>query len=165
MRARTVLVTGGSGTGKSTVRRELARRGVSTVDGDGELAYQGDLATGTPLAPGPGERPSHWNHLWDVARATEVAARQTGTVVFCGDARNLNAVLHLFDVVVVLQIDEKTLLRRLGRRPAGEFGATRDERELVLRLHEQTDRWPSDAVVVDATRPVFDVVDDILALT
>lgn len=165
MAARTVLVTGGSCTGKSTVLLELARRGVSTVDGDRELAFHGDPVTGASLTPPHGERPSHWNHLWDVERARELADRDTGVTVFCGDARNLGAVIDMFDVVVVLHIDDETLLRRLDRRPADEFGSTPEERALVVRLHRDVGRWPRDAIAIDATRPVGVVVDEILALT
>jgi broad-specificity NMP kinase len=159
------LVTGGSCTGKSTVCRELERRGVRTVDGDRDIAYQGDPATGAPVAPRHDERPSHWKHRWDVERARELATRDSGVTVFCGDARNLDAVTDMFDVVVVLHIDAETLRRRLDRRPTDEFGSTPEERALVLRLHRVADRWPQDAIVIDATQPVEVVVDEILALT
>ena len=136
MAGRTILVTGGSCTGKSTVRRELQRRGVRTVDGDRDLAYQGDPQTGERLPTSVTARPSHWHHLWDVTRARDLAVADDGDiVVVCGDARNLDEVLDVFDEIVVLQIDETTLRRRLESRPATEFGATPGERDLVLRLH------------------------------
>ena len=165
MPGRTILVTGGSCTGKSTVCRELERRGVRTVDGDRDLAYQGDPVTAERLSTPVTGPASHWHHLWDVTRARNLAAAAGEVVIFCGDARNLDDVLDVFDEIVVLQIDETTLRRRLESRPATEFGATPGERDLVLRLHREPDRWPSRSTVIDATRPVEDVVDDLLRTT
>ncbi|MGZ8179565.1 nucleoside kinase [Williamsia sp. SKLECPSW1] len=160
-----VLVTGGSCTGKSAVAAELRRRGASVIDGDRDIAYQGDPLTGKRLASSPAGRPSHWNHIWDVEAARElVATAAPGCVYLCGDARNLNDLVPFVDAVVVLQIDVRTLRRRLDARPIDEFGATPDERELVLRLHDRPGRWPDCAVHVDATRTVDAVVDDLDAL-
>ena len=58
-----VLVEGVSGTGKTAVCHELRRRGHHAVNGDRELAYQGDPLTGEPT-----DEPSHWHHRWRVAR-------------------------------------------------------------------------------------------------
>ena len=166
MTGRNILVTGSSGTGKSTICRELGARGFRTVDGDRDLAYQGDPVTGERLPTSVTGRASHWNHLWDVTRSRDLAAADAGEIVFfCGDARNLDDVLDLFDAIVVLQIDDATLRRRLARRPASEFGATLDESDLVLRLHQEPSRWPSTATLIDATRAVDVVVDEILART
>lgn len=63
MGERNFLVEGVSGTGKTSVCHELRRRGHHAVNGDTELAFQGDPATGEPTAGGP----SHWHHLWRVA--------------------------------------------------------------------------------------------------
>jgi hypothetical protein len=129
------------------------------------LAYQGDPATGEPLVTPPGQRPEHGNHLWDLRRLRELIDDSTAPItVVCGDARNLSSALHLFDHVVVLRVDANTLRRRLDDRSPNDFGSTPDERDLVLRLHDEVDRRPPDAVVVDTTRPVAEVVDAILAL-
>lgn len=49
MGRRNFLIEGGSGTGKTSVCEELARRGYQVVHGDRELAYQGDPETGAPM--------------------------------------------------------------------------------------------------------------------
>jgi broad-specificity NMP kinase len=46
MAKRNYLVEGVSGTGKSSVCDELRRRGYKAINGDRELAYQGDPETG-----------------------------------------------------------------------------------------------------------------------
>ncbi|HEY3337583.1 MAG TPA: hypothetical protein VGK18_03695 [Propionicimonas sp.] len=60
MGTRNYLIEGVSGTGKTSVCRELRRRGHHAVNGDTDLAYQGDPATGEPL---DGHTQEH--HVWD----------------------------------------------------------------------------------------------------
>ena len=49
MGIRNYLIEGVSGTGKTSVCHELRRRGYHAINGDRELAYQGDPKTGEPL--------------------------------------------------------------------------------------------------------------------
>ena len=155
---RNVLVEGVSGTGKSSVLRELRRRGYQAVDGDNELAYQGDPLTGEPT-----DTTAHENHVWDVARVRSlVDDRSVPVTFFCGGSRNHAQFLHLFDVVVVLCVDRATLERRLGQR-RDEFGATSAERALVLRLHATHEDVPA-GTAVDATAPLEQVVDEVVSL-
>lgn len=158
MGVRNYLVEGVSTTGKTTVCRELARRGYEAINGDAVLAYQGDPATGEAT-----DTRLHEHHLWDVARVRALAAdqRQEATF-FCGGSRNFAAFIDLFDEVFVLDVDADTLRRRLDRRPAGEWGSQPAERDLVLRLHRTREDVPSTGVVIDAARPVSEVVDEIL---
>jgi broad-specificity NMP kinase len=48
MGIRNYLIEGVSGTGKTSVCHELRRRGYHAINGDRELAYQGDPKTGEP---------------------------------------------------------------------------------------------------------------------
>lgn len=154
---RNFLVEGVSCSGKTSVCRELRRRGYHAVNGDTELAYQGDPATGLPTGVA-----SHWHHLWQLDRVREIAADRTRQVTFfCGGARNVRQVLGIFDAVFILEIDTPTLERRLDARPRGEFGSATDERALVLRLHHTQEGIPP-GESVDATRPLGHVVDELL---
>ncbi|WP_380172186.1 AAA family ATPase [Kineococcus sp. DHX-1] len=157
-----VLVEGVSGAGKTSVATELERRGEHVVHGDRELAYQGDPATGEPTT-GP---PRHTHHLWRFDAVRELTADPTAErTFFCGGSRNWAWFLDLFDLVVVLQVDEETLRRRLaGRAGTDEFGATAEQRDLVLGLHRTQDDVPA-GTPLDATRPVGEVVDDLLRRT
>jgi len=139
MGVRNYLVEGVSGSGKTSVCRELQRRGHHAVNGDTELAYQGDPETGEPL---PGV--VHEHHIWDVAKVRSlVADRSTPVTFFCGGSRN-----HA----------------RFIARPVDEWGGRPAERELVLRLRETKEDLP-DGTVIDATAPLTDVVDEILRLS
>ena len=156
---RNYLIEGVSGTGKTSVCTELRRRGFHAVNGDTDLAYQGDPATGRPT-DGP---PSHWHHIWAVDRVRAlVADRRQPVTFFCGGSRNFSTFQDLFDGVFVLEIDLDTLTERLDQRPGDEFGARPSERDLILRLHRTKEDTPRDGIPIDATAPLVRVVDEIV---
>ncbi len=158
---RNYLVEGVSGTGKTAVCHELRRRGHQAVNGDRELAYQGDPVTGEPL-----DSASHEHHLWDVSRVRAlVADRRSSATFFCGGSRNFASFLDLFDAVYVLEVDLATLHTRLDRRAEGEWGAQQVERDLIVRLHRTQEDLPTNGVRIDATAPLTDVVDQLLRLS
>ena len=156
---RNYLVEGVSGTGKTSVCHELRRRGYDAVNGDTDLAYQGDPDTGLPTTGVP----SHRHHIWrvDEVRAL-VADRSQRFTFFCGGSRNFSQFLGLFDGVFVLDIDLDTLNRRLDQRSGDEFGAERSERDLIVRLHRTKEDIPTNGITIDATAPLDRVVDEII---
>jgi hypothetical protein len=158
---RNYLVEGVSGTGKTSVCRELNRRGHHAVNGDRDLAYQGDPETGEAI-----DSAVHENHIWDVGRVHALVADQHEPVTFfCGGSRNFARFIDLFDEVFVLSVDLHTLHQRLDQRPPDEWGSTPAERELIVRLQRSEEDIPTAGVVIDATPPLDDVVDEILRHT
>jgi dephospho-CoA kinase len=158
MGLRNYLVEGVSGTGKTTVCHELARRGYQAINGDRVFAYQGDPATGEAL-----DTATHENHIWDVERVRALAADQREPVTFfCGGSRNFSQFIDVFDEVFVLDVDLETLHRRLDQRPTGEWGSKASERQLIVHLHRTRSDIPAAGVVIDATQPLADVVNEIL---
>jgi hypothetical protein len=169
MGIRNYLIEGVSGTGKTSVCHELRRRGYHAINGDRELAYQGDPKTGEPLDGFALERvPNsvtwrHEHHIWDVDKVKSVVADQRNAIsFFCGGSRNFPRFIDLFDGVFVLDVDLDTLNRRLAGRPEDEFGGRPSERELIVRLHATKEDIPKGGVVIDATAPLERVVDEIL---
>ncbi len=161
MGVKNYLVEGVSGTGKTSVCKELQRRGYRAINGDNELAYQGDPVTGTPTE---GQR--HEHHIWRVDRVRAlVASREDAVTFFCGGSRNFSTFIDLFDGVFVLEVDPDTLIRRLEQRPDDEWGGKPAERVFALRLQESKEDIPPDGIVVDATAPLSCVVDEILRLS
>lgn len=137
---------------------ELNRRGYHAINGDRELAYQGDPETGQAT-----DTAVHQHHIWDVARVRAlVADHQEPVTLFCGGSRNFSKFIDLFDEVFVLDVDLETLHRRLDQRPQDEWGSKPSERDLVVRLHRTKEDIPGASVVIDATRPLADVVCEIL---
>ncbi|MFJ1311957.1 AAA family ATPase [Agrobacterium sp. P15N1-A] len=169
MGVRNYLIEGVSGTGKTSVATELQRRGYHVIHGDRELAYKGDPETGEPvdlsLFQGDGDMVyRHRRHIWDVEKVQAlVTDRRHTNTFFCGGSRNFQRFIELFDQVFVLDVDVATLRRRLTERPEGEFGGKPAEREFVLQLHARKEDLPADATVIDSSRSLDMVVDDILA--
>ncbi|MER7418806.1 AAA family ATPase [Micromonospora peucetia] len=158
MGKRNYLVEGVSGTGKTSVCRELQRRGYHAINGDRELAYQGDPVTGEPT-----DGRTHEHHIWHVDEVARLVADQgEGVTFFCGGSRNFPAFIGRFDGVFVLEVDLDTLNRRLDRRAEGEWGARQAEREIIVRLHRTREDIPKNGIMIDATAPVATVVDEIL---
>jgi gluconate kinase len=157
---RNYLIEGVSGTGKTSVCRELRLRGYHAINGDTDLAYQGDPETGEPTDGVP----SHWHHIWRVDRVRALVADQSERLTFfCGGSRNFAKFLDLFDAVLVLEVDVETLNRRLDQRPGEEFGARQSERDLILRLHRTKEDLPTNGLVIDATASLDHVVDEIIS--
>lgn len=63
---------------------------------------------------------------------------------------------------VVRDPDLDTLHRRLDQRPPDEWGSEPSARDLIVRLHRTKEDVPGTGVVIDATQPLADVVDEIL---
>ena len=153
------LIEGVSATGKTSVCKELRRRGYHAINGDADLAYQGDPETGEPMD----DATSHWHHIWSVDGVRALVADQSEQLTFfCGGSRNFAKFLDLFDGVFVLEIDADTLNLRLDQRPEDEFGGRQPERELIVRLHRTKEDTPNNGIRIDATAPLADVVDEIV---
>jgi adenylate kinase family enzyme len=173
MGKRNYLIDGVSGTGKTSVCNELQRRGYQAIHGDRELAYLGDPETGQPTGGLKHEHSAIFvseHQCWDVEKIkTLVANHDEAVAFFCGGSRNFVKFIHLFDGVFVLEVgDLETLNRRIDERVAvdpTDWGAKPAERELIARYHQTKEAIPSSGVTIDATRPLEQVVDEILTRT
>jgi hypothetical protein len=169
MGRRNYLIDGVSGAGKTAVCTELQRRGYQAIDGDRALAYQGDPDTGQPTDGLTHEHSATFiseHHIWDVEKVNTLVANQEEAVTFfCGGSRNFAKFIDLFDGVFVLEVDLDTMNRRIDERVAldpTDFGGKPEERELAVRLHQTKEDIPKDGIIIDATRPLEHVVDEIL---
>lgn len=152
------LIEGVSGTGKSCVCAELRARGYKAIDGDKELAYQGDPQTGQKTTGF-----THENHIWDVKKVNKLAKNTDDEVAFfCGGSRNFRKFIDLFDKVFILDVDSKTLDKRLDSRPVNAWGKSRQQRELIHRLHKTKEDIPGEGITIDATSSLDQVVDQII---
>jgi hypothetical protein len=160
MGRRNYLIEGLSGTGKTSVAEELARRGYHVVHGDRELAYRGDPETGEPT-----DGFGHEHHIWNVERVRSIAADQTHAMTFfCGGSRNFAKFIDVFEEVFVLEVDLETLHRRLDARPDEEWGGGIPvDRDRIVGWHGSKGDVP-DGTRIDATAPLEQVVAEILRL-
>ncbi len=159
MAKRNYLVEGLSGAGKSSVYEELIRRGYRAISTDRAWKFHADPETGLPGGPG------HYdNAVWDRQKAVrELESPEPDVLFVCGSSRNRDRFLPYFTKVFNLHIDDDTMRRRLDERTNNDFGKEPEELELMLRLN-RSDEKPAGAIDVDATRPLRQVVDELLRL-
>jgi broad-specificity NMP kinase len=146
-----VLVTGMSGTGKSTVIAELRRRGHRTVDTDDD-GWSEDV----PTAGGGIER------LWREDEISKLLAEPSpGPLFVSGCVANQGRFYPRFAAVVLLSVPEPVLLDRVASRTTNEFGKAEAERARILRdVHEIEPLLRRGASVeIDTRRPAGEVAD------
>jgi dephospho-CoA kinase len=153
-------IDGLSGTGKTTLSKELTRRGLRAVDTDPVFGYSGDPVTGEPTDSG---RRSNW--LWDGDKLRAFARACGDTPVFlCGGAMNQDEFADLFEKRFVLHVDSDTMRHRLLTRTNNDYGKAPEELaeqlELNTRYVEEATRVG--ATIVDATRPISVVADEVV---
>jgi shikimate kinase len=116
---RVLLLTGMSGTGKTTVLDELARRGHRIVDTD-EPGWI--IHTPTPDGPEP---------LWDLERmGILLDAHRSGWLFVGGCVANQGELYDRFDTVVLLSAPVDVVLARVAGRD-NPFGSTAGDRAKI----------------------------------
>ena len=116
---RKILVTGMSGTGKSTALAELAQRGFQVVDSD--------------EPPWSVWSESDGGFVWREDLITELLSRDEGATLYVsGTVSNQGRFYPTFDAVVLLSAPVEVLLTRIATRRTNDYGKTADERALIL---------------------------------
>ena len=149
---RCVLVTGMSGTGKSSSLAELRRRGFDVVDTD---------------EPGWTEWCDDEGHVWREERIDELLTRDRSVPLFVsGTVSNQGRFYRRFDAVVLLSAPADVLLRRIESRTTNPYGKNAAERVLILdHLREVEPLLRATCThEIDASRPLDDVVAELVSL-
>lgn len=168
-----VLITGVSGTGKSTICKELTKLGreaydIENVEGMFEMYHKG---TDKVFEDYDNSNPEHIKSAeWrcDVGKLRGLLdSQKTETGFYCGIASNMDEILPLFDKVMVLRPDSRVLSGRLETREGtADIGNTKEGREVVLGWK---DWWEGEmrkkgAILVDANRSPSEIADRIIRL-
>jgi dephospho-CoA kinase len=161
-----ILVTGMSGTGKSTVIGELAARGYKAIDADTDeysewVEVVGD--TGALGSPAWGAR--DW--MWREDRMQALLSTEDADMLFVsGCAANMGKFLPQFDHIVLLSAPADVLVERLRTRTSNTYGKDPDEVARTLELVETVEpllRRVADNEI-DSSAPLADVVTALLRL-
>ncbi len=150
---RRILVTGMSGSGKSSALERLRLLGFRTVDTD-----EGEW--------------SEWSHaeggyVWREERIAELLAGDGGPSLYVsGTVSNQGRFYQYFDTVVLLSAPADVLLSRIATRTNNPYGKSAAQRKLVLReLAEVEPRLRRTCThEIDATQPLAAVVTELAEL-
>jgi thymidylate kinase len=167
------FVTGVSGAGKSTLARLMAEwghRAVST-DADRQLCAWTNLdgrRVDRPAEPDTAWLSAHeWR--WDPARLDQIitaAARQGDDALWLfGHAANARDVADRFDATFLLEIDQQTMIARMGNPARGnDFGPVGDSLSAALASHTPfVAGWRRHgATIIDATGHLDTVAQELL---
>jgi nucleoside-diphosphate-sugar epimerase len=154
-----VLVTGMSGTGKSSALAELALRGHRVVDTD-DPGWKEWVASSDEVGGG------EW--LWVEDRITELLRTDDGRTLFVqGCVRNQVRFYERFDAVVLLSAPADVILDRIAHRTTNVYGKSRAERDLILHHLATVEPLLRAGCTheVDAGRPLVEVVDALDAIS
>lgn len=157
-------VAGLSGTGKSTIVRELQQSGDLAWDAD-DFSFWRDRQTNERVDSPPGGRPAGWlaRYAWvidptQVRRCRSTAEGRVGYLA--GGSENEADVWDLFHTVVYLVADDDTIRRRLTARTENDFGKSDEELAMVLGWNAVLEAHyrNAGALVIDAGKPLPEVV-------
>lgn len=146
-----VLITGMSGTGKSTLLRELASRGYTAVDVD-------EPSRGLTFPRAGGELG------WNVRAIRTLLSQATASPLFVAGCSDEQVDLYAeFDYIVLLSAPPETLRERLASRTGNDYGKSQEQLDAVLRYVETVEpllRRRADLEIVTTidVRRVADVV-------
>ena len=151
-----VLVTGMSGTGKSTALQILGQRGHRVVDTDtDEWSHWVRSLDGSP----------DW--IWrEKAITTLLSGHEHGHLFVAGCKTNQGKFYRQFDHIALLSAPADVLLARIRARDNNPYGKRPEERTLILHyLAEVEPRLRATATIeIDASAPISQVVQQLEAL-
>jgi len=150
---RRILVTGMSGTGKSTALAELAQRGFRVVDTDDPPWSEWSESDG--------------GYVWRENPMTDLLAGDAGpTLYVSGTVSNQARFYPRFDAVVLLSATAEVLLERIESRTTNDYGKAPEERALIPEHMAQVEplRRAGCTHELDAAQPLGDVVEELVAI-
>lgn len=153
------LIEGLSGTGKSTVCKELQRRGYRAIEADEAFGFYGDPKTGQPT-----QDKSQLNWIWDKNKVDRALQPSDETIFVCGGSVNQDEFTHYFTQSFVLYVDDDTLRNRLLHRTGNDFGKHPTDLARQLEWNQGVIAYAQqrNLILVDATKTISHVVDEIL---
>ncbi len=161
-----ILITGMSGTGKSSVIAELAARGYKAVDADSpEYSEWLEVSGDTNALGSPEWGARDW--MWREDRVQALLSTEDADLLFVsGCAANMGKFLPQFDHVVLLSAPAEVVVERLATRTTNAYGKRPEEVARTLELIESVEprlRRVADHEI-DASAPLAEVVAEVLRI-
>jgi shikimate kinase len=150
---RRVLLTGMSGTGKSSALAELQKLGFDVVDTDSGGWTEWSESEG--------------GYVWREDRIRELLAREAGPSLYVsGTVSNQGRLYDRFDAIVLLSAPAEVLFSRIEHRTTNPYGKTTEQREEILRHLSEVEPLLRRTCTheIDATQPLASVVQQLLEI-
>lgn len=151
-----IYITGPTGSGKSTTCEVLRARGFKTYDTDDE---------GMRKVQNIGEKELLTLDVEALKKVYE--GSEEGLTFVCGTSPTDLDAQELFSRIIVLEIDETEQKERILNRTSSKYGRQPHQLAASLKWRQaQIDKYKNaGATVVDATKPVYEIVDEIIAIS
>lgn len=166
-----ILITGSATSGKTTMADELNKLGYAAYDTEENGISGWFNKKDNRLTKSPVHMTQDWHskHAWKISRAKveEVSKEHKAKpVIFCGIAINLEEILNLFDKIIWLTMDEQTIRDRVhlpSRKNA--WGKEPYQLKFTISRNKMLEEYYKNygAIMIDATRPLNEVLEDVLA--
>jgi len=161
-----ILVTGMSGTGKSSVIAEVAARGYKAVDADSaEYSEWVEVSGDTSVLGSPEWGAKDW--VWREDRVQDLLSTENADLLFVsGCAANMGKFLPQFDHVVLLSAPAEVIVERLTTRTTNTYGKRPEEVARTLELIETIEPRLRRVAghEIDASAPLAEVVATVLRI-
>jgi broad-specificity NMP kinase len=164
------LITGVAGTGKSTLAKELRKRGYAAYDTEEGFSYYVDKQTGERCAY-PKEPSQEWydkhERVFDEKILMNLLKKHENENLFIASITANQAKYYpQFDKIFLLTAPDDIITHRLGTRTNNYFGRHPLDLQRVIGRHQQFDDELKalGAQPIDSTRPIEAVADEILSI-
>lgn len=166
-----IYITGVSGTGKTTIAKELDKRGfyVISIDEVPGLCSWVHQTTGekhcgkdTPLTV---EFVDEHDWICDIEYLNKLLSKDVELGFVLGIAGNQNSFLQSFNKILLLECSPDTFSARIDARTDNDFGKDPKIKSRILNYYKSyaEEMLSRGAVSVNTDRPIEVVVDDVIA--
>lgn len=167
---RKVYITGVSGTGKTTIAKELEKRGfyVISIDEVDNLCFWIDQETGENHGGKEAEMSLDFvdAHDWicDIEYLNKLLNKDVDIAFVSGMATNQDEFLHIFDKVLLLQCSPETFCKRIDDRTNNDFGKDEEvKKQIVGRCESYAEKMLTlGAIPINTEKPIEEVVDEVI---
>lgn len=163
-----VFITGESGTGKTTLGRNLKQKGFSVVDIDEDgLCYWIDKKTKVRITyKADLSKKFIDTHSWicDIDRLLKTIEGNTIPVFIIGMPENIEDIIRISDTVILLKCQQEIFINRILKRKDNDFGKDKSAQEIILNRYKSFEKRIENlgAVVINTHTSEEEVVDAVL---